>query len=97
VILRKMSPPIATWIMAFKTSMCFSQFRARRRQRVIQPKVRSTTHRRGRTLKPGSASILRTISDDEILERRLVHEFSAVICAVGEEMIELLPVSWTLS
>ena len=61
------------------------------RQRVIQPKVRSTTQRRGKILKPGSLSMRRTISTTKSLARGLVHELLAVIGAVGEEMFDPRP------
>ena len=51
-----------TWIMASDTSQRRSSSRTRRRQRVIQPKVRSTTYRRGSTWKPTCPGNLRTTS-----------------------------------
>lgn len=77
---------MGTWIMAFETSARLSKARTIPLQRLTHPKVRPTTQRRGRTLKPGSASILRTISITN--SSNVVHEFSAIIGAIGEDMFD---------
>ncbi len=53
---------MAPWMKASETSRRCWKSRTSLRQRVIHPKVRSTTQRRGSTLKPGSLSIRRTTS-----------------------------------
>ena len=50
------------------------------RHRIIQPKVRSTTQRRGKTLKTGSV-VRRRMAKLE--ERRLIHEMGAVVGGSG--------------
>jgi hypothetical protein len=52
----------ATKTQAVAEAMVVSKSLARRRQRPSQPKVRSTTHRRGRSTKPLAASDRLTIS-----------------------------------
>jgi hypothetical protein len=66
---------MATWITASETSRRRSSSRTRRRQRIIQPKVRSTTQRRG------------TISN-EVEEGGLVHQLRPVTARVGEEVLQ---------
>jgi hypothetical protein len=65
--------PSATWRTgtAARTSLC---------HRIIQPKVRSTTQRRGKTLKTGSVlRRRRTSAMAKLKERRLIHEMGAVV------------------
>lgn len=57
LIRRNNQLPIATWIIVSDTSMCCSQSRTRRRHRISQPKVLSTTHLRDSMLNPGSVWI----------------------------------------
>ena len=53
--------------------------------------MRSTTQRRGSTLKPGSLFDPPDDLDDEALERGLVHEFASIIGAVGEQVFDPRP------
>jgi len=76
------------WIMASETSRRCSYTCTRRRQRIIQPKVRSATHRRGRTWKPWGTFDLADRLDDEVEEGGLVRQRSEIIGAVGNEMFD---------
>ena len=84
---------MSTWIMALDTSRRPSQSRTSRR--IIQPKVRSTTHRRGRTRKPRWPAGLRTLSRTKPRRAALLvsraRQPAAIIRPVGEQVLEPRP------
>lgn len=61
------------------------------RQRVIQPKVRSTTPAPRQNLEARISVDPSHDLYDELFERRLVYEFSTAVGTVGEEMLDPRP------
>jgi hypothetical protein len=53
------------------------------RHRIIKSKVRSTSRRRGKTLKTGSVVRRRTTSMAKLKERRLIREMGAAVSGSG--------------
>ena len=88
--------------MALETSRRFSQSRTGRRQRGIQPNVRSNTQRRGGTWKSTWPTSLPTISRDEAVAGGHTRQLGPVTGAVARKCFSLRRVSeagvrWTVA
>ena len=84
-----MSRMLATSVHAVETSILRSQSFASRRQRPSHAKVRSTTHRRGRTTNPFAVSqrLMISIFHSPCSAERLA-QFRAGIGAIGKKMTQ---------
>jgi hypothetical protein len=78
-------------MMSWERSIRCSQSRTRRRHRIIQPKVRLTTHLRGSTFEAllivGPTNDL----DNEVEIACLVRQLETVVGAIGKKMFDPEP------